>query len=278
MALPDGKTFALAITVCFDGQAAWLAKGKSSPAVLAHGEYDAMVGVPRVLGALDDHGLKGTWFLPGHSIMTWPEQSREILARGHEMGAHGVYHERLTDLTEFEERRMLAHQLEQFEQMLNYRPRGYRAPVGTMNYTTYDLLEEFGFEWHSSLCGRDFEPFHPKRILDVDLHGATVYGPEHRLLEFATSWYLEDWVAFEYTGGYSMGLSATDVVLDRWKKSLDYGRRCVSPGVMVLVLHSQVIARPHHMVMLDDFLKYAVSLDDTWIATLSEIYDAWVAA
>ena len=277
MALPAGKKFALAITVCFDGQSVWLAKGMTSPAVLARGEYDAKVGVPRVLDVLDKYQLKASWFVPGHSMLTWPEESREVLERGHEIGAHGVYHERLSELDELDERKLMALQLEQFKEVLDYRPRGYRAPFGTMNGGSYALLEEFGFEWHSSLCGRDFEPFYPREITGVDLMGATTYGRAYRILEFATSWYLEDWVAFEYSGGYSMGLSDTEVVLQRWKDSLDYGRRYVSPGVMCLVLHSQCIARPHHMVMLEKFLTHVLSLDDTWIATISDIYDAWTA-
>jgi len=199
-----------------------------------------------------------------------------VQARGHEICAHGVYHEGLNDMPEPIERRLMSHQLEQHERILGARPRGYRAPAFTLSYNTFRILEDEGFDWHSSICGRDFEPYYPREIKDIDRCRATVYGREYRVLEFPTSAYLEDWVAFEYTGGYSMGLSATDVVFRRWKESLDWGRENTKPGVMTLVLHPQTIGRPHHMLMLDRFLDYVITLEDTWIARLSDIFDAWV--
>ncbi|MEU6408899.1 polysaccharide deacetylase [Microbispora sp. NPDC046933] len=277
MPLPHDKQFALAVTVDFDAQAAWLAKGKNDPAILARGEFGAEVGVPRLLDIFDRYRIPTTWGIPGHSIMTWPDRCKAVLAGGHEICAHGVYHENLTDMPEPIERKLMEHQIQQHLDVLGTRPRGYRAPSGTMTHNTFTILEDFGFDWHSSLSGRDFEPYHPREIKEINLHGATVFGRPYRVLEFPTSWFLEDWVAFEYVGGYSMGLSDTDVVLRRWTDSLDYGLKYVRPGVMTLVLHPQSIGRPHHMMMLDRFLEYATSLPELWIATLSDIFDAWTA-
>lgn len=277
MTFPEGKTFALAITVDFDAQAAWLAKGKTDPAFMARGEFGAEVGVPRLIKIFDKYQVTTTWGIPGHSMMTWPEYTREVVDRGHEICAHGVYHENLNDMPEPLERQFMARQLQQHEEIVGKRPRGYRAPSGTMTHNTYRILEDFGFDWHSSMCGRDFEPYYPRELKEINLHAATVFGRPYRVLEFGTSWFLEDWVAFEYVGGYSMGLSSTDVVLQRWVDSLDYGREFVTPGVMTLVLHPQSIGRPHHMKMLDRFLEYCTALPDVWIASLSDIYDAWTA-
>ncbi|MGW0805107.1 polysaccharide deacetylase family protein [Nonomuraea sp. NPDC002799] len=277
MSFPSGKTFALAVTVDFDAQAAWLAKGKNDPATMARGEFGAEVGVPRLLEIFDRYQIPTTWGIPGHSIMTWPDYCKDVLARGHEICAHGVYHENLNDMPEPIERKLMVRQLEQHQEILGNRPRGYRAPSGSMSYNTMKILDEFGFDWHSSLSGRDFEPYHPREIKEINLHGATVFGPPSRVLEFPTSWFLEDWVAFEYVGGYSMGLSSTDVVLQRWNDSLEYGLKYVTPGVMTLVLHPQSIGRPHHMMMLDRFLEHVTSQPNLWIATLSDIFDAWTA-
>jgi len=278
MGLPEGKTFALAITVDLDAQSAWLAKGMKDVGILQRGAYGADVGAPRLLEAFDRHSVATTWGIPGHSLETWPDLCREVQSRGHEICAHGVYHEHLDDMPEPTERRLMRHQLEQHQRILGTRPRGYRAPAFTLSSNTFRILEDEGFAWHSSICGRDFEPYRPREIVDIDLYRGTVYGREYKILEFPTSAYLEDWVAFEYVGGWSMGLSATDVVLQRWRDSLEWGRAHVRPGVMTLVLHPQSIGRPHHMVMLEEFLDYCTSLDDTWIATLSDIYDAWTCS
>lgn len=277
MAFPGGKNFALALTVDFDAQSAWLAKGMNTHAVLARGEYGAEVGVPRVLQAFERFGMTSTWGIPGHSMMTWPDLCRRVRDAGHEICSHGVYHEHLTDLHEPVERQLMDHQLKQYADVLGSRPRGYRAPAFTLSEHTFKILEDYGFDWHSSLPGRDFEPYYPREIVGVDLYGATTYGRPYRVLEFSTSAYLEDWVAFEYVGGYSMGLSSTDVVVQRWLDSLEFGQTYAAPGVMVLTLHPQCIGRPHLMLMLYRFLERVQGLDGLWIATLSEIFDAWTA-
>lgn len=274
---PAGMRFALAVTVDFDAQSAWLAKGKNDPGILARGEFGAAVGVPRLLEVFKSYGIKTTWGIPGHTLETWPGVCQAVAEAGHETCAHGVYHEHLTDLPAPVERRLMEHQLRQFQEILETRPRGYRAPAFTMSYNTFEILEEFGFDWHSSIPGRDFEPYRPREILEVNPFGATTYGREYDVLEFSSSAYLEDWVAFEYVGGYSMGLSSTEVVLRRWLDSLNFGRLHVTPGVMVLTLHPQCIGRPHHMMMLHRFLEEVSVLDDVWVAPLSEIYDGWMA-
>ena len=40
------------------------------------------VGVPRLLKLFDKFKLKASWFIPGHSIETFPEQTRMIVTRG----------------------------------------------------------------------------------------------------------------------------------------------------------------------------------------------------
>lgn len=43
------------------------------------------VGVPRLLKLLDKYGIKTTWFIPGHSLETFPEQLAAVRDAGHEM-------------------------------------------------------------------------------------------------------------------------------------------------------------------------------------------------
>ena len=51
------------------------------------------VGTPRLLRLYDRYKIKTSWFIPGHSIETFPEQMREVAQAGHEIGAHGYSHE-----------------------------------------------------------------------------------------------------------------------------------------------------------------------------------------
>lgn len=275
MQLPAGKTFALSVTVDLDAQCAWMVDGLHDPSFLARGEFGPMVGTPRLLELFERYGVRTTWGIPGHTLMTWPEVCRDVVDRGHEICAHGSYHENLRDMPEQVERKLMTRQLEQYDEVIGGRPRGYRAPSGVLTSSTYPLMEEFGFEWHSGTGGRDFEPYYPREVVQLSLEDGNVFGREYRVLEFSTSWFLEDWVAFEYVSRRSTGLSSPDVVYERWKDNLEYGRQRCAPGVMTLVLHPQSIGRAHHMLMLERFMDYCTSLDDVWIAPLSDIYDAW---
>lgn len=49
-------------------------------------------GTPRILAALDRHGLVGTFFCLGAQAVQYPEIVKEIVGRGHEVGVHGYRH------------------------------------------------------------------------------------------------------------------------------------------------------------------------------------------
>lgn len=39
------------------------------------------------------YGIKTTFFIPGHSLETFPEECKMIAEQGHEIGLHGYSHE-----------------------------------------------------------------------------------------------------------------------------------------------------------------------------------------
>src|SRR5580693_3681065 len=84
-------------TVClsfdFDAMSNWISGHKlTSPTPLSRGEYGARVGVGRILDLLDTHDVKATFFIPGHTVVTFPEQTQAIARAGHEIAAHGFSH------------------------------------------------------------------------------------------------------------------------------------------------------------------------------------------
>src|SRR5207244_13321814 len=83
-------------TVClsfdFDALSVWLASDRGTPAMLNRGEYGARVGVPRILDLLGGHGLKATFFVPGHTVESFPAETEAIVAAGHEVAHHSYAH------------------------------------------------------------------------------------------------------------------------------------------------------------------------------------------
>src|SRR5713226_4971619 len=83
-------------TVClsfdFDAMSVWFGYKNVTPAMLYRGEYGARVGVPRLLKLLDDYAIKATFFIPGHTLDSFPEQAEAILGSGHEVAHHSYAH------------------------------------------------------------------------------------------------------------------------------------------------------------------------------------------
>ncbi|MCF6466941.1 polysaccharide deacetylase [Nonomuraea sp. MG754425] len=265
---------AVALTFDFDAHSPWMGTmGRTSPSYLSRGDFGAEQGVPRLLELLGRDNLPATWATPGHDLVTFPHRIEQILEAGHEIAAHGCYHEVVPSLEPAEERRLMEVTLRQHEQVTGRRPRGYRSPAWDFSETTLDLLEEFGFDWDSSLMGREFELYRPRRVT-VNYESANTFGPPSRIIEIPVSWYLDDWPSVEYVAGVS-ALGSHRAMEDRWNTIFDYAHERVPGAVYVLTMHPQTIGRSHHLLVLESLIQRMLAEGDVWFATLSEIADAW---
>jgi peptidoglycan-N-acetylglucosamine deacetylase len=273
--LPEGKRLAISLSPDFDAQSVWLGTFRSSSqTLLSRGEFGAVVGAPRLLELFDRYGVITTWCVPTHTIQTFRSQVDAILEHGHEVAAHGVYHEHVPKLELDEERRLIELQVRQHEQLLGRRPRGYRSPALDVTDATLDLLAEYAFDWDSSLMGRDFTPYRPRMVTGIDLERGNTFGPESPLLEFPVSWYLDDFPELETFKGSPM-MQGNDVILARWKDSFDWAYKSCPGGVMTWTLHPQTTGRAQNMLMLERFLEHVTTHDGVWFTTLSQLFDRW---
>ncbi|MEH3135823.1 MAG: polysaccharide deacetylase [Mycolicibacterium neoaurum] len=273
--LPAGMRLAVNIGADFDADSVWMGTfGKSSPSYLSRGEFCAEVGVPRVLALLEKYSIRGTWCTPAHSMQTYPRRFASIVEAGHEIAAHGCFHEAVPTLDHDTERRLMERTLQEHEKYVGKRPRGYRSPAWDFTEHTLGLLEEYGFEWDSSLMGRDFEPYHPRPVT-VGYEDGSVFGDPSPILELPVSWYLDDFPAVEYIPGINQGLGSTETIYQRWKDHFDYAYQNIEGGVMAITVHPQTIARAHHIIMFERLLDYMSGHDGVWFTSLSDIYDTW---
>jgi peptidoglycan/xylan/chitin deacetylase (PgdA/CDA1 family) len=273
--MPSGKRLAISLGPDVDAHSVWVGTFRSSSqSELSRGEFGAEVGVPRLLETFARFGVTSTWSIPTHTMQTFPSAVEKIVDAGHEIAAHGVWHEYVPKLEYAEERRLIELQLEQHEAMLGSRPRGYRSPALDVTDHTMALLAEYGFEWDSSLMGRDFTPYHPCMVTSIDLERGNEFGPPSPVLEFPVHWSLDDFPELESFKGSPM-MQSNAAVLERWKDSFDYAYERCDGGIMTCALHPQTIGRAHNMVMLERFLDHVMAHDGVWFPTLSEAFDAW---
>lgn len=89
------KEILCAFGVDVDAVAGWLGSygGEDSPDDISRGLFAGEVGAPRLLKLFAEQQLRTTWFIPGHSIETFPEQMKAVVEAGHEVGIHGYSHE-----------------------------------------------------------------------------------------------------------------------------------------------------------------------------------------
>lgn len=273
-------------TVCltfdFDALSLWLGSmGATSPSMISRGEF-GVVGVERILRLLERRGIQATFFIPGHTAVTYPDSVRAIAAAGHEIGHHGYLHENPVALASADdERRVLERGLEALQRVAGARPVGYRSPAWDNSPHTIELLLEYGFRYESSLMGRDFEPYWCRVGDVIEPDGPYRFGREVDLVEMPVSWLLDDFPHFEYLRvGERVypGLSAGPKVEEIWREEFDYMCAEVPSGVFTLTMHPQVIGRGHRMLMLDRLLDHMCSQSGVRFTTLAAASDAFRSA
>jgi peptidoglycan/xylan/chitin deacetylase (PgdA/CDA1 family) len=90
--------------------------------------FEGEVGSMRLLKLFERWGIKTTWFVPGHSIETFPTQMKAVADAGHEIGMHGYSHENPIAMTPEQEEAIFDKCIEVIEACSGKRPRGYVAP------------------------------------------------------------------------------------------------------------------------------------------------------
>lgn len=95
------KRVLISYGVDVDAVAGWLGSygGQDSPNDISRGMYAGTVGTERLLKMFKKYDIKTTWFIPGHSLETFPEEMAAVRDEGHEIGLHGYSHENPKDMT-----------------------------------------------------------------------------------------------------------------------------------------------------------------------------------
>ena len=92
------------------------------------GVFAGSVGVQRLLKLFDKYKMKATWFIPGHSLETFPEECISIRDAGHEIGLHGYSHENPNDMSMEQQRDVLDKTYRMLTKFCGKPPRGSVAP------------------------------------------------------------------------------------------------------------------------------------------------------
>jgi peptidoglycan-N-acetylglucosamine deacetylase len=264
------KDIQVLIGVDVDAVAGWLGSygGGDSPSDIQRGIFAGEVGSPRLLKLLNEQEIRSTWFIPGHSLETFPEQMAAVAESGHEIGAHGYSHENPIELTEDQERAVMARSVELITKLTGNAPHGYVAPWWETSERGALLLKEFGFSYGHSQNYHDFLPFYA-RVGDTWVNpdygqpAETWMRPLQRgrtvdIVEFCGNWYLDDlppmmWIK---QSPNSHGFVNPRDIEQMWRDQFDWVYREMDYAVVPITLHPDVSGRPQVLLMLERLFGY----------------------
>ncbi len=122
---------------------------------------------PRVLDALEEASVVGTFFVVGHKVDQFPELARSIVERGHTLGLHSYAHDRLFAFRSGRYvKRDLVRARDAVRKATGLDVLLFRPPIGHTNPTIARVVRELGLQvigWsvrgYDGLAGRDRKTF-----------------------------------------------------------------------------------------------------------------------
>lgn len=280
-----GKDIKCAFGVDVDAVGGWLGSygGEDSPCDISRGLFSGEVGSVRLLKMFERFGIKTTWFIPGHSIETFPEQMQAVADAGHEIGMHGYSHENPIAMTPEQEEAVMDKSIALIENLCGRRPTGYVAPWWEFSPVSNELLLKKGIKYDHSLMHNDFEPYYV-RVGDswtkIDYSKKAeewmkplVRGQESELVEIPASWTLDDLppMMFMKAAPNSHGFVDPHVVERMWRDQFDWVYREMDYGVVTFTIHPDVSGKPHVLMMLERLYNHIIRHPGVSFVTFDEI-------
>ncbi|HEB5698512.1 TPA: polysaccharide deacetylase [Campylobacter coli] len=264
------KEILVAYGVDIDAVAGWLGSygGEDSPDDISRGLFAGEVGIPRLLKLFKKYNIPATWFAPGHSIETFPEQMKMIVDAGHEIGAHGYSHENPIAMSAKQEEDVLLKSIELIEKISGKKPSGYVAPWWEFSNITNELLLKHGIKYDHSLMHNDFTPYYVRvgdKWTKIDYSKDAkewmkplVRGQETDLIEIPANWYLDNLppMMFIKKSPNSFGFVSPRDIGQMWIDQFDWVYREMDYAIFPMTIHPDVSARPQVLLMHERIIEH----------------------
>lgn len=268
----------VSLTFDFDATSVWIGSHHSNnPAMISRGEFGA-VAIPRILDLLSRHEILTTFFIPGHTALAYPDLTREIASRGHEIGHHGWVHENPATFDLEGERRVFERGLDALSDVAGVRPVGYRSPSVDFSPNTISILRDHGIRYDSSCSGSDFTPYYLREGDQWPSDGPYVFGRSVDIVELPFYWGLSDFAHFEFVNGFTVAQSTAGHVEDIWRSEFDYAYDHCAGGLYNLALHPQSIGRGHRLQMLERLIVHMRERPDMRFESMGAYAERWRSA
>lgn len=151
----------------------------------------------------DKYNIKTTFFIPGHSLETFPEECKMIVEKGHEIGLHGYSHENPVAMTLEQQTAIMDKCYRLIKEFQNGKPpRGMVAPWWESSQEGAELMLRYGLEYDHSFSHHDCQCYWLRtgdKWIPIDYEKQPEHwmkplegGQTTGLCEIPASWYLDD--------------------------------------------------------------------------------------
>jgi peptidoglycan/xylan/chitin deacetylase (PgdA/CDA1 family) len=279
------KEILCAFSVHCDAVAGWLGSyiGEDSPGDISRGVFAGEVGMDRILTLFERFGIKQSFFIPGHTIESFPDATDRVAKAGHEIGLHGYSHENPLALTRTQEEAIFDKCIGLIEKHWGRRPVGYVAPWWEVSATSIEILVERGIMYDHSLMHRDTTPYYVRTgdswtPIDYSKPAETWMKPFKRgketdLVEVPASWHLDDLPPMMFIKKFpnSHGYVSPRALEEIWRDHFDYVYRENDYAVVPMTIHPDVSGRPQVLLMLERLISYMMSQPGVRFVTLEDM-------
>ena len=257
-AWPHGAQVAVALSFDVDQETGALRDGRTSPALLAQGEYGSRAGVPRILKLLERYAIPASFYIPAVSALLHPDDVRRIAEAGHEVGLHGWIHERNSSLAEADERQLTHRAAAVLEQLAGKPPVGLRTASWDFSEATLKIIRDMQLLYDSSLMGDD-EPY---ELMEE--------GEPTGIVELPVEWIKDDYPYFGMDRLSNIRPhTAPSLVGEVWRREFDGAY--VEGGLFLLTMHPHIIGHRSRMSILEELIQHIRSRAGVWFATHEDI-------
>lgn len=219
-------------------------------------DYGNRVGIWRLMEVLEKNGIRGTVALNGEVGTYYPRVMEEAIKLNWELMGHGVTNSSLLTGLAIEEEAAVIAKTRSAIEAYGQKMKGWLGPGLTETWNTLDLLHHAGVEYVCDWVNDDL-PYRMRNGIysipySIELNDMPLFNnPTISIDDFEKR--IRDTFDVLYAEG-------------------DRGGR-----VMCIALHPFLTGAPHRIRYLDRALSYIASHDKVWLATGSEIIEAFRA-
>lgn len=239
-----------------------------------------------MLKMFEKYNIKTTWFIPGHTLETFPTECAMVRDAGHEIGLHGYSHENPTAVNIEQQTAIMDKCYRLLKDFCGKPPRGIVAPWWEASKEGTELLLRYGVEYDHSFSHEDCKCYWLRTgdeviPIDYEKHPKEWMSPLKRgkdtgLVEIPSNWYLDDLppMMFIKASHNSHGWVNPKDVEELWLDHFNFFLRENPDGfVFTVTTHPDVSGHPHALMMLERVIEYINTIEGVEWMTMEEICD-----